>query len=91
MNPDDFASEDTIYLDMFIARNLPKFPQYLILPGSILNKVVTGLCNYPGADLADDAQLSAEYLLSIHHPPDMEPLMPLFKKAGFFRILKRLL
>lgn len=90
MNPDDFAAEDTIYLDMFIARNLPKFPQYLILPGSTLNRVVTGLCNYPGADLADDAQLSAEYILSIHHPPDMEPLMPLFKKAGFYRILKRI-
>ncbi|KAI1862847.1 uncharacterized protein JN550_009994 [Neoarthrinium moseri] len=90
MSPADFAPEDTIYLDMFIARNLPKFPQYLILPGSTLNNVVTGLCNYPGADLADDAQLSAEYLLSIYHPPDLAPMIPLFKKAGFFRILKRI-
>ncbi|KAM0808062.1 putative Golgi CORVET complex core vacuolar protein 8-domain-containing protein [Seiridium cardinale] len=90
MNPEDFAPEDTIYLDMFIARNLPKFPQYLILPGSTLNRVVTGLCNYPGADLADDAQLSAEYLLSVHHPPDLAPLIPLLKKAGFYRILKRI-
>lgn len=90
MNSEDFASEDTIYLDMFIARNLPKFPQYLILPGSVLNRVVTGLCNYPGADLADDAQLSAEYLLSVYHPPDLAPLIPLLKKAGFYRILKRI-
>lgn len=90
MNPTDFAPEDTIYLDMFIARNLPKFPQYLLLPGSTLNKIVTGLCNYPGDDLADDAQLSAEYLLSIYHPPDLSPMMPLFKKAGFYRILKRI-
>lgn len=90
MNPEDFASEDTIYLDMFIARNLPKFPQYLILPGSILNRIVTGLCNYPGADLVDDAQLSAEYLLSVYHPPDWEPLVPLLKRAGFYRILKRI-
>ncbi|ROV93393.1 hypothetical protein VMCG_08393 [Cytospora schulzeri] len=89
MNPADFAPEDTIYLDMFIARNLPKYPQYLLLPGSALTKVLTGLCNYPGADLADDAQLSAEYLLSAHQPPDLPTLMPLFKKAGFYRILKR--
>ncbi|RYP20878.1 hypothetical protein DL765_002528 [Monosporascus sp. GIB2] len=90
MNPSDFAPEDTIYLDMFIARNLPKFPQYLLIPGSTLNKVVTGLCNYPGADLAEDAQLSAEYLLSVYHPPDLSPMIPLFKQAGFYRILKRI-
>ncbi|KAI8241429.1 Vacuolar protein sorting-associated protein 8-like protein [Colletotrichum sp. SAR 10_96] len=89
MNPADFASEDTVYLDMFIARNLPKFPQYLLFPGSTLTKVLTGLCNYPGADLADDAQLSAEYLLSIYQPPDVTTLIPMFKKAGFYRILKR--
>ena len=90
MNPDDFAPEDTIYLDMFIARNLPKFPQYLLFSGSTLSKVLTGLCNYPGKDLAEDAQLSAEYLLSVYHPSDMASLMPLFKQAGFFRILKRI-
>jgi hypothetical protein len=88
MNPHDFASEDTVYLDMFIARNLPKFSQYLLLSGTALHKVLEGLCNYPGEDLADDAQLSAEYLLSVYHPPDILSLMPLFKKAGFFRVLK---
>lgn len=90
MSPNDFAPEDTIYLDMFIARNLPKFPQYLLFSGTTLSKVLTGLCNYPGQDLAEDAQLSAEYLLSIYHPSDMPALMPLFKKAGFYRILKRI-
>ncbi|KAM0504130.1 hypothetical protein ACHAP8_002535 [Fusarium lateritium] len=90
MNPNDFAPEDTIYLDMFIARNLPKFPQYLLFSGTTLSRVLTGLCNYPGQDLAEDAQLSAEYLLSIYHPSDMPDLMPLFKNAGFYRILKRI-
>ncbi|KAK5630645.1 hypothetical protein RRF57_006360 [Xylaria bambusicola] len=90
MNPDDFAPEDTIYLDMFIARNLPKFQQYLIIPGSTLDKIIAGLCNYPGVDLADDAQLSAEYLLSVYQPPDLMPMIPLFEKAGFYRILKRI-
>lgn len=89
MNPADFAPEDTIYLDMFIARNLPKFPQYLLFPGSTLSRVLSGLCHYPGEDLAEDAQLSAEYLLSVYHPSDMAALMPLFKQAGFYRILKR--
>ncbi|KAJ3563225.1 hypothetical protein NPX13_g8276 [Xylaria arbuscula] len=90
MNPDDFAPEDTIYLDMFIARNLPKFQQYLIIPGSTLDRIIGGLCNYPGVDLADDAQLSTEYLLSVYQPPDLMPMIPLFEKAGFYRILKRI-
>ncbi|KAF7547737.1 hypothetical protein G7Z17_g7517 [Cylindrodendrum hubeiense] len=90
MNTNEFAAEDTIYLDMFIARNLPKFPQYLLFSGTTLSKVLTGLCNYPGVDLAEDAQLSAEYLLSVYQPSDMPALMPLFKNASFYRILKRI-
>ncbi|XWW99649.1 hypothetical protein V2A60_007660 [Cordyceps javanica] len=90
MNPEDFAATDTIYLDMFIARNLPKFPQYLLFSGSTLSRVLEGLCNYPGQDLAEDAQLSAEYLLSVYHPTDMTALLPQFKSAGFYRILKRI-
>ncbi|OAA55008.1 golgi complex component [Niveomyces insectorum RCEF 264] len=89
MNPADFAPDDTIYLDMFIARNLPKYPQYLLLPESTLTNVLRGLCHYPGADLAEDAQLSAEYLLSVYHPADMADLLPQFQEAGFYRILKR--
>ncbi|KAK4672837.1 Vacuolar protein sorting-associated protein 8 [Podospora pseudopauciseta] len=90
MNSTDYETTDTIYLDMFIARNLPKYPQYLLFPGSTLTKVLAGLCKFPGRDLAEDAQLSAEYLLSVYHPPDVNDLIPLFKEAGFYRILKRI-
>jgi len=75
---------------MFIARNLPKFPQYLLLSGTALHKVLMGLCNYPGEDIADDAQLSAEYLLSVYNPTDLASLIPLFQTAGFYRVLKRI-
>ena len=88
LNSDEFVAEDTIYLDMFIARNLPKYAQYLLLSGTALHKVLGGLCNYPGEDLADDAQLSVEYLLSVYHPPDLDTLLPLFQKARFYRVLK---
>ncbi|KAJ4297292.1 Vacuolar protein sorting-associated protein 8 [Collariella sp. IMI 366227] len=90
MNSSDFTPNETIYLDMFIARNLPKYPQYLLFTGSTLTKVLVGLCKYPGKDLAEDAQLSAEYLLSVYQPPDVTELIPLFKEAGFYRILKRI-
>ncbi|CAH0056633.1 unnamed protein product [Clonostachys solani] len=90
LSPGNFSTADTIYLDMFIARNLPKFPQYLLFSGTTLSNVLKGLCNYPGEDLAEDAQLSAEYLLSVYHPSDMPAMIPLFKQAGFYRILKRI-
>lgn len=88
LSPSDFETEQMIYLDMFIARNLPKFPQYLLLPSSILHKVLIGLCKYPFPEIADDAQLSVEYLLSVYHPSDMPQLLPLFHQVGFYRVLK---
>ncbi|CCU81519.1 putative golgi complex component (Vps8) [Blumeria hordei DH14] len=88
LNQPDFSADDTIYLDMFIARNLPKFPQYLLLSSSVLNDVLQRLCNYPGHDIFDDAQLSVEYLLSAYRPSNLQSLLPLFRKVGFFRVLK---
>lgn len=84
----DFDASDTVYLDMFIARNLPKFQQFLMLPGSALQGVLSGLCHFPSEDIAEDCQLSAEYLLSVYHPPDILSLIPLFEEAHFYRVLK---
>ena len=88
MTPPNYEPEETIYLDMFIARNLPKFPQFILLPGHVLHKILIGLCQYPSIDVADDCQLSVEYLLSIYQPPDMRSLLPILHKARFYRVLK---
>lgn len=88
MNTKEFPPQDTVYLNMFIARNLPKFQQFILLTGSALNSVLVGLCNYPGMDIADDCQLSVEYLLSVYHPADVEDIIELFEKAKFYRVLK---
>lgn len=85
---DSFGAEDKIYLNMFIARNLPKFPQYVMLPGSALHDVLEGLCHYPSDDVATDCQLSVEYLLSQYRPSDMGALIPLFWEARFYRVLR---
>ncbi|KAL3457084.1 Golgi CORVET complex core vacuolar protein 8-domain-containing protein [Aspergillus heterothallicus] len=88
LNPPTFDTSDTIYLDMFIARNLPKYPQYILLSGSTLHQVLVRLCQYPNEEMAEDCELSAEYLLSIYQPPDVQQMIPLYKDAHFFRILK---
>ena len=84
----EYGTDDIIYLDMFIARNLPKFPQFILLPGSTLYRVLLELCNYPSADIAEDCQLSVEYLLSVYQPPDPLALIPPLSKARFFRVMK---
>jgi hypothetical protein len=88
MTPPNYESDDMIYLDMFIARNLPKFPQFILLPGHVLHRVLVGLCQYPSEEVADDCQLSVEYLLSMYQPPDIASLITLIAKARFYRVLK---
>ena len=88
MAPPNYGPEDTVYLDMFVARNLPKFPQFILLPGHTLNRVFLGLCQFPTDDIAEDCQLSVEYLLSIYQPPDITSLIPQIHDAHFFRVLK---
>ena len=87
MTPPSYEPDDTIYLDMFIARNLPKFPQFILLPGHVLQKVLVGLCGYPSEEVAEDCQLSVEYLLSMYQPPDMRSLIPNLHEARFWRVL----
>lgn len=84
----EFSPEDSIYLDMFVARNLAKYPQYLVLSGTILQEIFTRLCHYPEEDMREDAQLSVEYLLSIYQPPNVLDFVPLLRQAGFYRVMK---
>jgi hypothetical protein len=88
MSDSFFTPFDTIYLDMFVARNLPKYPQYILLSGTTLHQVLVRICQYPEQEMAEDCELSAEYLLSLYHPPDIQSMIPLFKEARFFRVLK---
>ncbi|KAH8700615.1 putative Golgi complex component [Talaromyces proteolyticus] len=88
MDSPDYGPLETIYLDMFIARNLPKYPQYILLSGTTLHQVLERLCQCPSEEMADDCELSVEYLLSVYHPHDIQGLIPLLQKAQFFRVLK---
>lgn len=83
-----FDADETIYLDMFIARNLAKYPQYIVLSGTVLQEIFNRLCQYPEDDMREDAQLSIEYLLSVFQPPSILGLVPLLQEARFYRVLK---
>lgn len=83
-----FTAEDTIYLDMFVSRNLPKYPQYMLLSGTALQDILTRLCHYPDEGFKDECQLSVEYLLSVFHPSNMRTVISLLHEAQFYRVLK---
>ena len=86
--PPDFDEEDIIYLDMFVARNIAKFSQFVLLPGSTLQRVMVELCTYSSEETAEDCQLSVEYLLSVFQPPDLPSMIPILSDARFYRIIK---
>lgn len=85
---DNLPLEDAIYLYMFIARNVPKYPQFILLSGTVLQNIIIGLCRYQDPEIAEDCQLSVEYILSMFHPSDSSLMLDHYKEAGFFRVLK---
>ncbi|GAA5921472.1 hypothetical protein JCM1841_005473 [Sporobolomyces salmonicolor] len=85
---DDFSLVDRTFLHIFVARNLPKYPQYIALPPSTLHEILVGLASDPDQSMIEDRQLAAEYLLSTYTPQDVDATIKLFEQAGFFRILR---
>ncbi|BGP08713.1 hypothetical protein JCM10049v2_004562 [Rhodotorula toruloides] len=84
------SSNDATFLNIFIARNLPKYPQYLRLTDTTLRDILVRLASDSDLSTTEDRQLAAEYLLSTYTPSDSDTLVPLFEEAGFFRILRSL-
>ncbi|KAF9450435.1 hypothetical protein P691DRAFT_810376 [Macrolepiota fuliginosa MF-IS2] len=86
---DSLSPEDAIFVYIFIARNVPKYPQHLQLtPPSALHKTLVNLATEGKPETREDRQLAAEYLLSAYTPQDSENIISLFETAGFYRILR---
>ncbi|GAA5991637.1 hypothetical protein JCM11641_000205 [Rhodosporidiobolus odoratus] len=84
----DFSPINRTFLHIFVARNIPKYPQFLHLPPSTLRTILVDLASDPDLSTLEDRQLAAEYLLSSFVPSDIDSLIPLFDETGFFRILR---
>ncbi|KAI6134537.1 Golgi CORVET complex core vacuolar protein 8-domain-containing protein [Pisolithus croceorrhizus] len=80
---------DVTFVNIFIARNVPKYPQDITQPPSTLQNVLISLATSMDASTREDRQLAAEYLLSAYTPHDSILIMKLFEDAGFHRILQR--
>lgn len=82
------SGADETFVYIFIARNVPKYPQFIHLPPTALHNVLIGLAGDPDETTREDRQLAAECLLSSYTPHDAEQVAELFDRAGFFRILR---
>ncbi|TFK21979.1 lateendosome to vacuole transport-family protein [Coprinopsis marcescibilis] len=88
LSDDELTTEDATFVNIFIARNVPKYPQFLPISPTILHNVLIGLGEDPDPSTREDRQLAAEYLLSVYNPHDSERIVSLFEEAGFYRILR---
>ena len=79
---------DVTFVNIFVARNVPKYPQFLPVAPSTLHAVLIALAEDPDPDTREDRQLAAEYLLSIYTPHESEHIINVFQTAGFYRILR---
>lgn len=84
----NLTSVDVLFVNIFLARNVPKYPQYIMQPPSVLQNVLITLATSMDASTREDRQLAAESLLSAYTPHDSVLIMRLFEDAGFYRILQ---
>jgi hypothetical protein len=88
LSSNSLLQEDVTLVHIFIARNVPKYIQFLEIAPTTLHSILIGLAEDPDPKTREDRQLAAEYLLSIYNPHESERVTELFEVAGFFRILR---
>ncbi|CAG8624407.1 15631_t:CDS:1, partial [Dentiscutata heterogama] len=84
----EFTQTDMSYLYCFVARNLSKYPQFLLLSPSSIQSLLIKLSNDNDLRTREERQLSVECLLSIYTPQDESRMVLLYEDAGFWRVLE---
>jgi len=79
---------DISYLYSFVARSLPKYPQFLSLPTTAIHNILVTLSTDTDPRTREERQLAVECLLSIYTPTDEDKMVELYENAGFWRVLE---
>ena len=88
LSSSDLTPADAMFVNIFIARNVPKYPDFIQISPSTLHDILISLSEYPDESTREDRQLAAEYLLSVYTPHEGERIQQIFEEAGFYRILR---
>lgn len=87
----DLPLSAIIFINIFIARNIPKYPQYIHVEDidpRVLHDLLVSLATSLDPETREDRQLATEYLLSAYTPRDSSGIEEMFESAGFYRILQ---
>lgn len=79
--------ESQTHLAIFIARNYPKYFQFIRLSESVLQETVDVLCKNKDPDLHEDCELALESLLSVYEVESDAHLLEQMRAAGFYDVL----
>lgn len=82
----EFSEFDKCQLAIFIARNYPKYPQFIRLAESTLNMVIDRLCSNKDPEIAQDCELALQSLTSVYLPED-EHFTEKLELGGFNNVL----
>lgn len=86
-NP-QYPQDMKVFLNIFVARNYPKYSQFLILPGAVLSNILNELCYYNEDSVNEECELAIQSLLSKYKPPDLEKLISVLYEVRAYRVLK---
>lgn len=87
MHEASFVDQDRTYLAIFVARNYPKFVQFIRLSDSILQTIVTRLCENRDPDLHEDCELALQSLIQVYDAGDEGFFLEQLKAAKFHNVL----
>lgn len=83
------SENDGLFVTIFIARNAPKYPQFVKLLPSTVDSLLHSLAYGSGSTMREDRQLAAECLLSASGKATFtDDELAMFEHAGFWRILQ---
>ncbi|KAJ8143244.1 hypothetical protein OY671_003623 [Metschnikowia pulcherrima] len=84
-NKDVFTMEDRAHLAIFVARNYPKYFQFIRVSESVLQETVEMLCSSPES-CHGDAELALESLLPVYDVKNEQYFLERIKAARFYRV-----
>ncbi|WFD34712.1 hypothetical protein MCUN1_001556 [Malassezia cuniculi] len=88
----DISAQDAAFVAVFVARNAPKFPQFVKLATQDVEALFEALCTFDGHEpRAADREYALECLLSAYSVPSAANLVAALEKSQFWHVLETVL
>ncbi|CAO3692358.1 unnamed protein product [Umbelopsis ramanniana] len=82
--------QNLIYLYIFISRNLHKYTTFILLPPTILHRILRTLAEEHDAATQDAREQAVQNLLTVYTPTEADQMVLLYEEAGFCQVLENI-